>query len=176
MNPIENDFFEEFRHLEEICQQIYGRSPDNKLSVTLYLDDMKANEALGSVRVPGWEFQYKRLRECRNKRNNLVHPNNQYHTQPCSEDDVDFLVSFQQDILDQTDPLALLGTALRSNHRQAPSSTNASLDHDDFDHYHTQPSNQWVLLFLFACFGIVLLLVAIAIAWAIDFDSFMGLM
>ena len=80
MNYIENEFFEEFKHLEKLCQEIYGRSGDNRLSVTLYLEDMKANEYQGSIRVAGWKEQYRQLKNCRNKRNNLVHPNDNYYT------------------------------------------------------------------------------------------------
>ena len=171
MNPIENDFFEEFRYLEAICQQIYGRSPDKKLGVTQYLEDMKANESRGRLKVPDWNFQYRRLRECRNKRNNLAHPNSTYDVEPCSEDDIEFIMSFKESILNQTDPLSILRSIADC---QTGANPYAPFDSNDFGNSDTQQSQNWVLLFLFACIVIMLALTVGLFIWMITSNYPMG--
>ena len=131
MNRTENDFFEAFKQLESLCQQIYGRSPDNRLSVTLYLERMRENQNRGRLRISRWDYQYKRLKECRNKRNNLIHPRQDNYTDPCFPDDVDFLISFRESILQGTDPLAQLGRLGQPQPRPAPRRT--VIDTDDYE-------------------------------------------
>ena len=156
MNYIENEFFEEFKHLEKLCQEIYGRSGDNRLSVTLYLEDMKANEYQGSIRVAGWKEQYRQLKNCRNKRNNLVHPNDNQYSEPCSQDDIDFIISFRKAILNQTDPLALLGKHTKTVSRSA-------YENDDdlpYENRETSREKNYFLaaIIIFACIGVIMLL------------------
>ena len=171
MNPIENDFFDEFRDLEEICLQIYGRSPDGKLGVTQYLNDMKENEATGSITVPDWRFQYKRLRECRNKRNNLVHPRNDFDTDACSQDDVDFLISFRQSILNRTDPLAILNRLTISTRQP---STRYTAAYDELENSDDHNSLAITALLIFAGIGVSLLLTFL-IFFALLSDSLLGI-
>lgn len=173
MNPIENDFFDEFRYLEEICLQIYGRSPDGKLGVTQYMDDMKANEAIGSITVPDWKFQYKRLRECRNKRNNLSHPNSSYNVEPCSEDDIEFVISFKKSILNRTDPLALLEKHLNAKKPSASQSSYKYMDtYEEFEEHPRTNGYGFTAFILIACIGTILFLSFCIFAILLSLDGF----
>ena len=40
MSYLNYEFFDEFKALDNLCRDIYGESIDNKLGVTLYLEDM----------------------------------------------------------------------------------------------------------------------------------------
>ena len=101
-------FFDEFRRLDNLCRDIYGGSADNKLGVTLYLEDMDRNAYRGSSHVSGWVSDYNRLKSARNMRNELAHSRNSMTVDICSQEDIDFVCSFRERILKQTDPIAML--------------------------------------------------------------------
>ena len=108
MGYLNYEFFDEFKALDNLCRDIYGESFDNRLGVTMYLEDMNRNAYLGEQRVFGWSSDYKRLKSARNMRNDLAHSRNSISVDICSQDDIDFVRSFRTRILNQTDPLAML--------------------------------------------------------------------
>ena len=107
MNQLDNEFFEEFKKLDNLCKDIYGK-PDSRLSLSLYLEDMEDQARLGELKVPGWVQDYQHLKKCRSIRNKLAHGDNYPPEGLCSQYDIEFLHSFRQSILDETDPLAQL--------------------------------------------------------------------
>ena len=108
MNYLNYEFFDEFKALDNLCKDIYGKSMDNKLGVTLYLEDMEKNHYQGCRDIPSWSADYYRLKKARNLRNELAHSNNSFSYEMCSEEDILFIHSFHDRILNQTDPIALL--------------------------------------------------------------------
>ena len=60
MNYLNYEFFDEFKSLDILCRDIYGKSVDNKLGVTMYLDDMDKNRYSGITKVPNWSSDYDR--------------------------------------------------------------------------------------------------------------------
>jgi hypothetical protein len=108
MNYLNYEFFDEFKALDNLCRDIYGKSMDHKLSVTLYLEDMEKNNYQGLREIPSWSADYYRLKKARNLRNELAHSNNSFSYENCSEEDIYFIRSFRARILNQTDPIALL--------------------------------------------------------------------
>ncbi len=50
MSYLNYEFFDEFKALDNLCRDIYGESADNKLGVTLYLEDMDKK----ALRSPQW--------------------------------------------------------------------------------------------------------------------------
>ncbi len=108
MGYLNYEFFDEFKVLDNICRDIYGESVDNKLGVTLYLEDMDRTAYQGSFKVSGWASDYDRLKSARNLRNELAHSRNSMAVDICSQDDIDFVRSFRERILNQTDPIAML--------------------------------------------------------------------
>jgi hypothetical protein len=115
MNYLNYEFFEEFKALDNLCREIYGDSIDNKLGVTLYLEDMDRNYCQG-VEVPGWKSDYNKLKSVRNIRNELAHSRNTFSVDICSQEDIDFICSFRERILNQTDPIAMLMKETTSSH------------------------------------------------------------
>ena len=108
MKYLDSEFFEEFKSLDNLCRDIYGKSIDNKLGVTMYLEDMDRKAYQGSFMVSGWTSDYRSLKSARNMRNELAHSTNSFEADICSQEDIDFVRSFRTRILRQTDPLALL--------------------------------------------------------------------
>jgi len=108
MNNLNSVFLEEFKRLDSICRDIYGKTIDNKLGITMYLDDMRNHDFEGQIKVPFWEINYHTLKKKRDLRNELVHGNCSINIDACSEEDIDFLISFKEKILNQADPLAML--------------------------------------------------------------------
>ena len=110
MSYLNYEFFDEFKSLDNLCKDIYGESFDNRLGVTLYLDDMESNAYRGALKVPEWTSDYNRLKNVRNIRNELAHSRNSFSSDICSQEDIDFIRSFRTRILNQTDPIAQLRT------------------------------------------------------------------
>lgn len=108
MDCLNYEFFDEFKALDNLCRDIYGGSADNKLGVTLYLEDMDKKAYRGSIYVSGWASDYNRLKSARNIRNELAHSRNSMTIDICSQEDIYFVRSFRARILNQTDPLAML--------------------------------------------------------------------
>ena len=108
MSYLNYEFFDEFKALDNLCRDIYGGSVDNKLGVTLYLEDMDKKAHRGTINVSGWVSDYNRLKSARNIRNELAHSRNSMTVDICSQEDIDFVRSFSAKILNQTDPLAML--------------------------------------------------------------------
>ena len=102
-----SEFFDEFKRLDKLCTEIYGRSSENKLGVTLYLEDMASKAQKGRAIVPDWASDYNRLRRLRGIRNELAHSPNTFSKEMCSCADVEFIRSFYSRIIKRTDPLSL---------------------------------------------------------------------
>ena len=108
MGYLNYEFFDEFKALDNLCRDIYGESIDNKLGVTLYLEDMDRKAYQGASKVFGWSSDYRQLKKARNMRNELAHSRNSTAVDICSQEDIDFVRSFRTRILNQTDPIAML--------------------------------------------------------------------
>lgn len=108
MNNLNYIFFDEFKKLDNVCKDIYGHSSEGKLGVTLYLEKMDEMSDEGALRIDGWSSDYQRLKKLRHIRNELAHSENSFDNESCSQDDINFIVSFKERILTETDPISLL--------------------------------------------------------------------
>ena len=108
MSYLNYEFFDEFKALDKLCRDIYGESIDNKLGVTLYLEDMDRKANQGAFEVPGWTYDYNHLKSARNLRNELAHSQNSMTVDICSQEDIDFVKLFKIRMLNHTDPIATL--------------------------------------------------------------------
>ena len=108
MSYLNYEFFDEFKALDNLCKDIYGKTTENKLGVTLYLDDMDNKAYQGAFKVSGWTSDYNYLKSVRNIRNELAHSQNSMTVDICSQEDIDFVRYFKTRILNQTDPIAML--------------------------------------------------------------------
>ena len=162
MGYLNYEFFDEFKVLDNLCRDIYGESIDNKLGVTLYLEDMDRKTYQGAFKVSGWTSDYNQLKNARNMRNELAHSRNSITVDICSQEDIDFVRSFRTRILNQTDPIAMLrkqSTQLR------PSSTSQPKQRPQTTYTYTPPTKKPA-----GCLGVVasfLIVVACIIAFLI---------
>ena len=97
-----NEFFEEYKHLERLCSDMYSCRD----GIRQYLEDMECQFSEGEKAIPHWAQDYRKLRELRRTRNTLAHNVSEY--QVCTEQDVENVIDFVGRIMQQQDPLAML--------------------------------------------------------------------
>lgn len=69
MGNLNHDLFEEYKHLEKICGEIYREQH----GVTHYIDDMKMASERDYRHIPNWKEDLERLVRLRHIRNYLAH-------------------------------------------------------------------------------------------------------
>lgn len=102
MTQLDNEFFEEYKHLERLCSDMYSCRD----GVRQYLEDMECQFSEGEKAIPHWAQDYRKLRGLRRTRNTLAHNVSEY--QVCTEQDVENVIDFADRIMRQQDPLAML--------------------------------------------------------------------
>ena len=160
MGYLNYEFFDEFKALDNLCRDIYGESVDNKLGVTLYLEDMNRKSYQGAFNVSDWMSDYTQLKNARNMRNEWAHSRNSMTVDICSQEDIDFIRSFRTRILNQTDPIAMLR---KQSTQSRPSSTSQPKQQSQTTYTYTTPRKTPA-----GCLGIVasfLVVVACVIAF-----------
>lgn len=100
MTQLDNEFFEEYKHLERLCSDMYSCRD----GIRQYLEDMECQFSEGEKAIPHWAQDYRKLRELRRTRNTLAHNVSEY--QVCTEQDVENVIDFVDRIMQQQDPLA----------------------------------------------------------------------
>ena len=153
MGYLNYEFFDEFKALDNLCRDIYGESIDNKLGVTLYLEDMDRKAYQGAFKVSGWTSDYNYLKSVRNTRNELAHSRNSMTVDICSQEDIDFVRSFRTRILNQTDPIAMLR---KQSTQSRPSSTSQHQQQPQTTYTYTTPRKKAA-----GCLGIVALFLVV---------------
>lgn len=96
------EFLENYKNLDALCRQIL--SSDRGISE--YIDEM-SNESQG-YRIAGWERDYKKLKKMRWIRNRLVHETDSFEDNLVKIEDIEWLHSFYNRIIECTDPFSLL--------------------------------------------------------------------
>ena len=100
MQSIDERFMDKFKALEKICNDMF----DCQSGVTEYINQLKARS--DCIMENGrWHDFYVQLRDCRDARNALVHPDDYVYI---GETDIEFLDKLYQDILNRRDPLCKL--------------------------------------------------------------------
>ncbi len=101
MKNINQQFLEEYKRLDKLCQEVLG----TEKGITAYIDEMK--DSVGGI-IPGWAEDLKMLKELRHIRNMLSHDVGTFDQNVCDIDDVEWLEDFHSRIMNGKDPLALL--------------------------------------------------------------------
>ena len=85
MTQLDNEFFEEYKHLERLCSDMYSCRD----GVRQYLEGMESHSSEGERIVPNWKRDYWKLRGLRKTRNVLAHNMSAY--QVCTEQDLSLI-------------------------------------------------------------------------------------
>ena len=104
MDNIAYTFFEEYKKLQRLCNDIY----DSNNGVTNYIDDMNAVPYSSSCLISNWMSDLKQLKRLRHIRNTLAHEEGSFNMNMCTLSDVKWIQSFYNRILNQSDPLSVL--------------------------------------------------------------------
>lgn len=104
MDNLNHIFFEEYKHLDKLCGEIYGEQH----GITHYIDDMRGISEWDSRNIPNWKDDLEQLRHLRHIRNNLAHAENAFNEEHCTQKEIEWCQNFHRRILNQSDPLAIL--------------------------------------------------------------------
>ena len=81
-----NDFLDEYKHLEKLCNEIY----DQQHGITLYIEEMEQTPRYSCVNISGWTRDLENLKRVRHIRNAMVHDTS-YSTSDYQEDPLSLL-------------------------------------------------------------------------------------
>lgn len=102
MDDLNYNFLNEFKRLEKLCNDIYGKIH----GVTLYIDDMEAVPRYEYYNIFNWETDLKQLKRIRYLRNQIVHSDDLFDKAIVTQNDIYFVREFYNRILNQSDPLS----------------------------------------------------------------------
>lgn len=104
MNRQNYIFFEEYKHLDKLCGEIYR----DQHGVSKYIDDMKNTPENGYRNIPNWKADLEHLIQLRHFRNYLAHAEDAFNEDVCTLKDIEWCKDFYNRILNQSDPLSML--------------------------------------------------------------------
>ena len=129
---LDNEFFEAYKHLDNLCSDIYGC----RNGVSQYIEDMEHVSYQERLAVPSWEQVYKMLKHLRWVRNRIAHDSGEI--QICEECDIQDVNNFYDDIMSGCDPLTQLrryrehrAPVKKTVRRAEPATTSTVSDHSD---------------------------------------------
>ena len=102
MQILDNEFFEAYKRLDNLCSDIYGC----RNGISQYIEDMERMSYQERLAVPSWEQVYKTLKHLRWMRNRIAHDSGEI--QICKECDIQDVNHFYGDIMSGCDPLTQL--------------------------------------------------------------------
>ena len=103
MNPINYTFFEEFKRLSKLCNDMYNST----CGVTNYIDDMLKVPHNKVFNIPSRTNDLMQLKRLRHIRNTLAHETDAFNNPLCTKADIEWIQAFYSRILKQSDPLSL---------------------------------------------------------------------
>lgn len=115
MDNLNHILFEEFKHLDKICGELYG----DQHGVSHYNDDMKSILENDYRYIPKWKEDLEQLIRIRHIRNYLAHTEGAFEENVCTQKDIEWSHDFYKRILNQSDPLALLRQYLKAKQSMA---------------------------------------------------------
>lgn len=154
MNNINVNFFENYKKLEKLCNEIL--SVNN--GVTQYINEMENILSSKYHSIPNWNSDLSSLKRLRHLRNQMAHNEGAFSENLCTINDVEWIINFHSRILKQTDPLALLHQKETSSKTKQPVQQNNM----QMDFYETESQKSIIKIVL-----ITLLLTTIIIGFCL---------
>ena len=87
-NNINIEFFDEYKRLDKLCADMYGKS---SCGVTSYIDDMASVSSSDVQKILDWYSTYNKLKSLRHIRNQMAHGECSFDDYECSYDDIKWL-------------------------------------------------------------------------------------
>ncbi len=116
MSDLNQNFLNEYIRLEKLCKELYKDLPREELrGVWNYTQDMKNTPPYISKNIPDWNYHLRELERIRRTKNNWSHQVDGTKLMPFTKDDIKYLKSFRQSILDGSDPLSLSRKAAKKS-------------------------------------------------------------
>ena len=132
--PIE--FQEEYKRLEKLCNDYllstYG--------VTAYIRQMESTPIYHQRLVESWDVDYRHLKRVRWVRNQLAHVVGTLDSELCTENDLEWILSFRNRIINQQDPFAII--RIKKTEGPVRSCTNKKADIRTFNEQSTIPTEK----------------------------------
>ncbi len=151
MNDLEIEFLEEYKRVESFCRD--ALSVQN--GVSEYIAQMEDESTFGISSVVNWQNSFRTLKRLRWLRNQIAHDTG---ASDCTEADLDALLSFHDDLLNQRDPLSQLYQVRKHESMQYNSHVGNSTILDEVEPLQTKDENKEFN------YGLILVLSIIAIA------------
>ncbi len=104
MLEINMRFQEEYLRLDALCREFF----DSKRGVSLYIEHMDTTPEKEQKQIEGWDRDYRSLKHMRHIRNKLAHEVDALDMHLCKEKDIEWIRTFYNRIMDETDPLTRL--------------------------------------------------------------------
>lgn len=105
-------FMQSYKRLDNLCKDM------NQVGITGYIAEMQQIPN-GDRYVPHWQSDYQKLHYYRHIRNQIAHETDATEEMLCSSEDIAWIEGFYQQILDQSDPLAVYHKAMRAQKNTA---------------------------------------------------------
>lgn len=101
------EFQEEYKRLDRLCRDYLS----SREGVSEYIRQMESTPFCNRRYVFTWEEDYKQLKHVRWIRNQLAHEVGSLNSDICTEDDLDWVQSFYNRILNGSDPFTIIREA-----------------------------------------------------------------
>ena len=109
------EFQEEYKRLDRLCKDYLSSTE----GVSEYIRQMEATPWSNRRYVFTWEDDYKQLKHVRWVRNQLAHEVGTLNSDICTEDDLDWVQSFYNRIINGSDPFTVIRKAKIEETRRA---------------------------------------------------------
>lgn len=173
MGNLNYAFFEEYKHLDKLCGELY----QDQHGISRYIDDMKNVPVNISRCIPEWKEDLEQLIRLRHIRNHLAHTEGAFHDKVCTQRDIEWLQEFHRRIMSQTDSLALLYQSAKEKQQRKAVATPKESQPLSFDDKHIAESNDlphkektpgfyWIILLFTIAGGLLLVIWAISLLLA----------
>lgn len=122
MSHSNEEFMEAFKHLDKICKEIFN----SEKGVTSYINAME-KITNGDRYVSNWNYTLMMLKGLRHIRNQYAHEIGSSYDNICAPEDIEWLKSFYNEIMNTTDPLAQYRKATIKKQEKAKTTESKSM-------------------------------------------------
>ena len=163
-NNINIEFFDEYKRLDKLCSDIYGKSSGG---VTSYINDMASVSSSDAQKILDWHSTYNKLKSLRHIRNQMAHGEGSFDDYACSYDDIEWLRDFRNKIMNVSDPLAIYRSNMEMKkqlqnkqiHKQSVETWSNESDEDMYFSKNNSPTGLDLKIVLAILFVILILII-----------------